>query len=410
MSKNKRNRRQGIVSAHSNLAELTPANKQKHSIKQLSGKILPGVKARSHWWAVGLVAFLSLGVLGAGLKYLEDAALEQKVKQQQNPSAENESFLTKLNLFMPAPTPTATPQISKEYVYAGSRMLAVEDQGANLVPPADLAVWRPSNGTWYCLGGAAGSQSFTVAWGMNGDVPVQGDYDGDGKTDLAIFRPGTNYWWIYPSNGSSYYALPLGTSGDITVPADYDGDGKTDPAVFRPSTNYWYIVQSSTQSTVSVQFGSNGDVPAPADYDGDGKADPSTYRNGSAAFYTLKSSSGQTVSQSLGASGDRPMPGDYDGDGKADFALRPNGSSNWIIKQSSNGQVVTVSWQQPNDISVQNDYDGDGKVDIAVWRPAGKGVGNWFIRQSSRIGQSDELRPEAWGTTGDVPVPSLYRR
>ena len=56
---------------------------------------------------------------------------------------------------------------------------------------------------------------------------------------------------------------------------------------------------------------------------------------------------------------------------------------------------------------MQNDYDGDGKVDIAVWRD---GNGDWYIRQSSRIGQSDELRQVHWGQSGDIPVPAFYRR
>ncbi len=366
------------------------------------------IKNSSRWWLIGIIAFLSMGVLGAGLKYLEDAARAETSRQKQNPLAKNESLLAKVNPFMSVPTPTPTLQLSKEYIYAGSRMLAVEDAGASAIPPADLAVWRPSNGYWYCMGGV-GSQTFTVAWGgvINGvpDVPVQGDYDGDGKTDLAIFRPGSpGVWWIYPSSGS-FYVVYQGTSGDIPVPADYDGDGKTDTALFRPSNQHWYIINSSNNNSVDIAYGNSGDIAAPADYDGDGKADAAVWRNSSTTFYARKSSeSGNSLTQTMGSNGDAPVPGDYDGDGKADFAVRHG--NDWVIKQSSDGQTETITWYDGSWIAVQNDYDADGKCDIAVWKPSGKGAGGWFIRNSHDV----STRTVSWGAAGDVPVPALYRR
>ena len=63
---------------------------------------------------------------------------------------------------------------------------------------------------------------------------MPGDYDGDGITDLAVFRPTTGTWFIVPS---SHPATPLnvvfGGWGDVPVPGDYDGDGKTDLGIFR---------------------------------------------------------------------------------------------------------------------------------------------------------------------------------
>ena len=191
---------------------------------------------RAHLAATLVIAFLSIGAIGAVLKYFDESAQAEKRLQ-----AKDRSLISSINPFL-VTTPTPTPQLSKEYIYAGSRLLAVEDANANAAPPADLAVWRPSSGTWYVLGGP-GSQQVVKTWGMNGDTPVPGDFDGDGKTDFSIFRPSANpaQWWIFRSSDSTYYSVQFGTSGDLVAPADYDGDGKTDIAVYRPSTGYWYI-------------------------------------------------------------------------------------------------------------------------------------------------------------------------
>ena len=76
-----------------------------------------------------------------------------------------------------APLPTPTPQLSKEYVYAGSRLLAVEDANASAVPPADLAIWRPSTGGWWVLNSNNAQTPYTsYSWGLSSDEAVPGDY------------------------------------------------------------------------------------------------------------------------------------------------------------------------------------------------------------------------------------------
>jgi hypothetical protein len=373
-------------------------------------------------FVVGLVALLSLSVFGfVGSKISSSFSSQNIAASSQNtqtpdtqtpdtqtPDTQTPNSLTP-NTLNPVTT-TATPVLSKEYVYAGGRLLAVEDANANAAPPADLAVWRPSTGIWYVLGGP-GSAQVGYAWGMAGDVPVPGDFDGDGKTDFSIFRPSTGIWWVVKSSDNTSYSIAFGAGSDKVAPADYDGDGKTDAAVFRPTTGIWYIQPSGGSGYYGVTFGLGTDIPTPADYDGDGKADIGVWRDSNKTFYSSGSSSWQLAvsSQPLAVGNNTPVSADYDGDGRADYAIR-NGN-NWIIKNSTNNQTSTITWQNTNDLSVQNDYDGDGKVDIAVWRNANSAAnvtdaGTWYIKQSG----SNTTRTVQWGTTGDIPVPAYYRR
>ena len=249
---------------------------------------------------------------------------------------------------------------------------------------SDVAIFR--NGIWYDIRSSDGELQ-SVGLGMSGDEPVPADYDGDGKLDRAIFRNGI--WYYFQSSDGTLVQVGLGTSGDVPVPADFDGDGKADTAIFR--NGIWYYFQSSNGALVQVGLGTAGDIAVPADYDGDGKTDPAIVRNG--IWYIRQSSNGVVVQVGLGTAGDIVAPADYDGDGKTDPAVFRNGL--WFIRQSSNGVLNTVGLGTAGDVPVPADYDGDGRADPAIFRN-----GIWYIRQSS----NGVLVQVGLGTTGDVPV------
>ncbi|HEX6290053.1 MAG TPA: S8 family serine peptidase, partial [Herpetosiphonaceae bacterium] len=184
----------------------------------------------------------------------------------------------------------------------------------------DIAVWRPSEGNWYIIPSSTGN-AYAQQWGVNGDKVVAGNYDGDGKSDLAVWRPGDGTWYIIPSSTGNAYAQQWGLNGDVPVPGDYDGDGKSDLAVWRPGDGTWYIVHSSTGSPAYYQWGLSGDVPVPGDYDGDGRSDRAVWRPSDGTWHIVLSSSGAISVQQWGLNGDVPVPGDYDGDGKSDLAV-----------------------------------------------------------------------------------------
>ena len=207
---------------------------------------------------------------------------------------------------------------------------------------SDVVVYRPSTGGWYVLRSTKNYSTFgTYMWGLNGDVPVQGDFDGDGRADVAVFRPSNGKWYILLSstNYTTYATYTWGVAGDTPVPGDYDGDGQTDIAVYRPSNGGWYILQSSTNYTtyVSYLWGVGGDTPVMADYDGDGQTDIAVYRPSNGGWYILQSRTNYTtyVSYVWGLVGDVALPGDYDGDGHADIAVYRPSNGGWYILWSS---------------------------------------------------------------------------
>ncbi|HEY0544521.1 MAG TPA: FG-GAP-like repeat-containing protein [Pyrinomonadaceae bacterium] len=266
----------------------------------------------------------------------------------------------------------------------------------------DLSVFRPSDGYWYIT--QSSNQAFRAQqFGVGSDQIVPGDYDGDGKTDFAIWRPSTATWYTSLNPATNYGAVQFGASGDVPSPGDYDGDGKSDIAVYRPSESTFYLLYSSNGSFHFQFWGESGDLPVPGDYDGDSKTDFAIFRPSSSAFYVLRSIDGAVRGQQWGASGDKIVAGDYDGDGKTDFAVYRPSTSGWYYLQSSDNSFRGVAWGASGDVPAAGDYDSDGKWDVAVFRPS---TGTFYILPSS----TNALRADRFGANGDVPVAGAFVR
>lgn len=254
----------------------------------------------------------------------------------------------------------------------------------------DISVFRPSDGNWYITCSCQGERG--TRFGQAGDAPVAADYDGDGKTDLAVFRAGT--WLINRSSDAQLAIIHFGTAGDVPTVGDYDGDERADAAVWRASEGMWYVLRSSDGQWTGQAAGGAGDTPVAADYDNDGKTDIAIDHAGQ-WWIDLSSTPdhGYTVT-AFGAASDTPLTGDYDGDGRDDLTVFRASEGTWYQQLSTAGYKGT-RWGIDGDIPVPGDYDGDRKADIAVNRG-----GTWYILYSS----TNTYSGVAWGLASDMPA------
>jgi hypothetical protein len=147
-----------------------------------------------------------------------------------------------------------------DFIYGEPRAMQYHASDFDGDGTSDISVFRPSNGSWFILN--SGSNTFSgVPFGQNGDIPLDGDFDGDQKADMAVFRPSDGNFYIIKSSNGQFVASPFGAAGDRPVPGDYDKDGKTDIAIYRPSNGQWFILRSSDNTVQGLQFGAPGDIP-----------------------------------------------------------------------------------------------------------------------------------------------------
>lgn len=134
-----------------------------------------------------------------------------------------------------------------------------------------------------------------------------GDFDGDGFSDPAVFRPSTSNFFVLNSGSNTVTTTTFGLNGDIPVEGDFDGDQRADIAIFRPSLGEWWINRSSTGATIAFQFGQNGDKPTVGDFDKDGKTDVAFWRPATGTYFVLRSSNNSFFSFVWGQTGDLPI-------------------------------------------------------------------------------------------------------
>lgn len=230
----------------------------------------------------------------------------------------------------------------------------------------DIAVYRSRDGLWSIRGVTR------VYFGGLGSIPVPGDYNGDGRDDIAIYQPGTGLWSV-----RGITQVYLGAYTDLPVPGDYDGNGRCDFAIFRKSTGMW-----SVRGVTRVYLGSSSDLPVVSDLNGDHRDDFGIFRPATGlwairGFYPFY----------FGTAGDIPVPMDYDGDGtNSPYVYRP--SSGMWANYSGPRYYFGGAGDVPAP-AILSPYPAD---EIAVFRGS---TGMWSVRDYTRL---------YFGACGSIPV------
>ena len=221
-----------------------------------------------------------------------------------------------------------------------------------------------------------------MSLGEAGDIPVTGDWNGDGRMKAGVFRGGL---WVIDYNGNGIWDsgdryFYLGQAGDIPVVADWNGDGRTKAGIFR--AGLWVIDYNGNFIWDSgdhfFYLGQGGDIPIVGDWNGDGRTKAGVFRDGLWVIDyngNFQWDSGDRFFY-LGQAGDRPVLGDWNGDGRTKGAVFRDGL--WVIDYNGNFQ-----WDsgdrfyyvgQAGDIPVVGDWNGDGRAKVGTFR-----AGNWLL-------------------------------
>lgn len=272
--------------------------------------------------------------------------------------------------------PTIDGSVPRRYIVRGG-----DFDGDGDMESAVVRITSNGNRYWYLSGIG------TWDWGMELDYVVPGDYNGDGTTDLATWRPTINKWLIKDQT-----TITWGSSVDCFVPGDYNGDGTTDCTTWRPKVGRWFIY-----GITKFYLGDNSDIPVPGRYTGDGATLAAVWNPSDGEWHVRN----LTVFN-WGEEGDLPFPADFDGDGTDEYVCFSPETGNsyglrWNVRHA-NGSTLTMYHGFWGDIPASGDYDGDGCDDVRVYRPSD---GTWYTL-------SDEYGYQ-YGTTGDQPLSGYLR-
>lgn len=301
-------------------------------------------------------------------------------------------------------------------VSGGSASVSTKSGDFNGDGKDDLATYDPETYKWYILNGTdAGGRAlaFGYQWGFPGAYPVVGNLvseegEASPKDDLCVYYPKTGTWHIRSGISGAESEVRWGYNGTEPVSADYNGDGMDDFAVYDTASGAWHIMGANGNLiTISdIWGGFDAAIPVPGDYDNDGVADLAIYDSANGKWYIRTTARFLMYNSRIGSSSMLTASGDFNGDGISDPAVYDPTAGKWYIRKGGSSEPLLwgMQWGAPGMVPVIGDYDGDGKDDLGLYDEA---AGKWYIKQAATDG-AVILWAGTWGGSSLKPVPGDY--
>lgn len=204
------------------------------------------------------------------------------------------------------------------------------------------------------------------------DVPIVGDWNGDGLSDVGTFgRRARSGVFHQRLPGGGFVTVDQGTATDAPVVGDWNGDGQSDLGVWRFDTRV-FVLSAADGSHQRFSFGASGDRPVSGDWDGDGRDEVGVFRPATGTFL-LRDQAGNVTTKQFGAVSSWPVTGDWDGDGRDEVGVYNPAATTFSLAKSD-GTIKTVVFGTPTSLPVVGDWGGAKPVShVGVWDP-GTGV------------------------------------
>ncbi len=207
-----------------------------------------------------------------------------------------------------------------------------------------------------------------IGYGQAGDVPLWGDWDGNGTATPGVWRNGTFYLRNSLSSGPADITINLGGTGDQPVVGDWTGNHVTKVGIFNGSFFYLKTANTNAASLTTLAFGQVGDRPLGGDWNGDGIDTIGVQRGSTYLLRNSNTNGGADITFSYGLATDVAVAGDWNGDGVDTIGVFRNGT--FFLRNSNTSGVadVTLVYGAFGDIPIAGDMDGDHRDNVGFFR------------------------------------------